>query len=49
MGTSHQLWLGLQTEYELQKAQDKGTVEYIEQNIQPLTVNGDVNEPRRNE
>ncbi len=35
-GTSHQLWLGLQAEYELQKAQDEGLVDRIEREVRPM-------------
>ncbi|MFW5488986.1 MAG: HigA family addiction module antitoxin [Desulfovibrio sp.] len=36
-GTSHQMWLGLQAEYEFQKAQDEGLVDRVAQEVRPLS------------
>jgi len=35
-GTSHNLWLGLQADYEYQLAEDKGLVEHIAGQVSPL-------------
>lgn len=35
-GTSHNLWLGLQTDYEYQLAEDQGIVSQIEIQVRPL-------------
>lgn len=35
-GTSHEMWLGLQADYEYQKAEDEGLVERITSQVRPL-------------
>lgn len=35
-GTSHNLWLGLQADYEYQLAEDEGLVEHIAEQVRPI-------------
>lgn len=35
-GTSHEMWLGLQADYEFQTAEDEGLVERITAQVRPL-------------